>query len=118
MATKKRGSLLKWIIVLAILAAGTWAGLRYWSRSGNAEPEFKTRPGRRGDVTQMVTANGSLTTVQVVEVGSQISGVITALKADYNSQVKAGEIVAQIDPATYERALGQAEAELANAQAA
>jgi len=54
----------------------------------------------------------------MVEVGSQISGVITAIKVDFNSLVKSNDVVAQIDPATYERALGQAEAELANAEAA
>jgi HlyD family secretion protein len=80
--------------------------------------EYKTSPVTHGDVTQIVTANGSLNPVQLVEVGSQISGVITAIKADFNSRVKAGDIVAQIDPATYERAQGQAEAELASAQAA
>jgi HlyD family secretion protein len=80
--------------------------------------EYKTSPVARGDVTQIVTANGSLNPVQLVEVGSQISGVITEIKVDFNSQVKAGDIVAQIDPATYERAKGQAEAELASAHAA
>jgi len=80
--------------------------------------EYKTSPVTRGDVTQIVTANGSLNPVQLVEVGSQISGVITTIKVDYNSPVKAGEIVAQIDPATYERAEGQAKAELASAEAA
>jgi HlyD family secretion protein len=79
--------------------------------------EYKTSPVTRGDVVQTVTANGSLTPVQLVEVGSQISGVITEIKADFNSHVRAGDIVAQIDPATYERAQGQAEAELANAEA-
>jgi HlyD family secretion protein len=80
--------------------------------------DYKTSPVTRGDVTQFVTANGTLTPVQLVEVGSQISGVITEIKVDFNSRVKAGDIVAQIDPATYERALGQVEAELANAEAA
>lgn len=83
-----------------------------------AEVEYKTSPVTRGDVTQLVTANGSLNPVQLVEVGSQISGVITEIKADFNSRVKAGDVVAQIDPATYERARGQAEAELASAKAA
>jgi HlyD family secretion protein len=80
--------------------------------------EYKTSPVTRGDVIQIVTANGTLTPVQLVEVGSQISGVITEIKVDFNSHVKAGDVVAQIDPATYERAMGQAEAELANAEAA
>lgn len=80
--------------------------------------EYKTSPVTRGNVTQIVTANGSLNPVQTVEVGSQISGVITEIKVDFNSHVKAGEVVAQIDPATYERAKGQAQAELASAEAA
>jgi len=100
------------------LAGGIWVGFRYWTRPQTAAMEYKTSPVTRGDVTQIVTANGSLTPVQLVEVGSQISGVITEIKVDFNSHVKAGDIVAQIDPATYERAQGQAEAELASTEAA
>jgi len=100
------------------LAGGVWVGFRYWTRPQTAAMEYKTSPVTRGDVTQIVTANGSLTPVQLVEVGSQISGVITEIKVDFNSHVKAGDIVAQIDPATYERAQGQAEAELASTEAA
>jgi HlyD family secretion protein len=106
------------VTVLAVLAAGIWAALRYWAHPQSTETEYKTSPVTRGDVTQIVTANGSLNPVQLVEVGSQISGVITKINADFNSRVKAGDIIAQIDPATYERAQGQAEAELASAQAA
>src|SRR5204863_9464094 len=98
-------------------AAGIWAGFRYWTRPQTAAMEYKNSPVTRGDVTQLVTANGSLTPVQLVEVGSQISGVITEIKVDFNSRVKAGDIVAQIDPATYERAQGEAEAELASSEA-
>src|SRR5690349_16084186 len=115
---RRRGSRLNWVVILVVLAGGVWAGLRYWNRPASTEMEYKTSPVTRGDVTQIVTANGSLNPVQLVEVGSQISGVITAIKVDFNSRVKAGDIVAQIDPATYERAKGQAEAELASAKAA
>lgn len=114
---KRRGRWFTRGIILIVLAGGIWAGIRYWTRPSNAATDYKTSAVTRGDVTQFVTANGSLTPVQLVEVGSQISGVITAIKVDFNSRVKAGDIVAQIDPATYERALGQAEAELANAEA-
>ena len=117
-AVKRRGSWVKWAITLVVLAAGGWLGFRYWTARPGVETEYKTSPVTRGDVTQIVTANGSLNPVQLVEVGSQISGVITEIKVDYNAHVKAGDIVAQIDPATYERAKGQAEAELASAQAA
>lgn len=108
----------KWGVIVVVLGLAGWAAFRYWSRPARAELEYKTSPVTRGDVTQIVTANGSLNPVQLVEVGSQISGVITEINADFNSRVKAGDIVAQIDPATYERAKGQAEAELASAQAA
>ena len=117
-ANRRRGGWLKWGVILVVLAGGVWVGVRLWARAPGAEMEYKTSPVTRGDVTQIVTANGSLNPVQLVEVGSQISGVITAIKVDFNSRVKAGDIVAQIDPATYERAQGQAEAELASAQAA
>src|SRR5512138_741232 len=117
-ASKRRRPWLKWGVVLIALAGVTWAGKRYWAPSSTAEMDYKTSPVTRGDVTQIVTANGSLSPVQLVEVGSQISGVITEIKVDFNSHVKAGDIIAQIDPATYQRARGQAEAELASAEAA
>lgn len=117
-AAKRRGSWLTRSILLIVVAGGIWAGIYFWTRPARAATEYKTAAVTRGDITQFVTANGSLTPVQLVEVGSQISGTITEVKVDFNSRVKAGDIVAQIDPATYERALGQAEAELANAEAA
>ncbi len=106
------------LVVLVALAAAVWGGYRYWGRPATVATEFKTSPVERGDVTQIVTANGFLNPVQLVEVGSQISGSITEIKVDFNSHVKKGDVVAQIDPATYERAKRQAEAELASAQAA
>ncbi len=115
---RRRFSWLKWAIILVILGGGIWAGRRYWAAPPGTEMEYKTSPVSRGDIIQIVTANGSLNPVQLVEVGSQISGAITEIKVDFNSQVKAGDIVAQIDPAIYERAKGQAEAELVSAQAA
>ena len=115
---KRRRPWLKWCVVLLVLAAVIWAGRRYWAPSSSAEIDYKTSPVSRGDVTQIVTANGSLNPVQLVEVGSQISGSITEIKVDFNSRVKAGDVIAQIDPATYQRARGQAEAELASAEAA
>jgi len=117
-ASRRGVSWSKWGVIVVVLGVAGWAAFRYWNRPAHAELEYKTSPVTRGDVTQIVTANGSLNPVQLVEVGSQISGVITEINVDFNSRVKAGDIVAQIDPATYERAKGQAEAELASAQAA
>ena len=106
MPSRHRSSWPKWVVILVVLSAAGWAAFRDRNRQPRAELEYKTSPVTRGDVTQIVTANGSLNPVQLVEVGSQISGVITEIKADFNSRVKAGDIVAQIDPATYERATG------------
>lgn len=107
------------LVFVATLGGGGYFGWQWWQgRGAAATVEYKTTAVARGDIVQSVEANGSLVPVRLVEVGSQISGVITEIKADFNSRVKEGDIVAQIDPATYERALGQAEAELANAEAA
>src|ERR1051326_2282024 len=72
----------------------------------------------RGPITQAVTATGTLNPVVNVQVGSQVSGNISKLFADFNSQVKAGQVVAQIDPALFQATVTQAEGDLANAQAA
>src|SRR6478672_6715073 len=71
----------------------------------------------RGPITQAVTATGTLNPVVNVQVGSQVSGNIAKLFADFNSQVKAGQVVAQIDPALFQATVTQAEGDLANAQA-
>src|SRR5256712_1481330 len=72
----------------------------------------------RGPMTQAVTATGTLNPVINVQVGSQVSGNIAKLFADFNSQVKAGQVVAQIDPAIFQATVTQAEGDLASAQAA
>src|ERR1700746_1834414 len=72
----------------------------------------------RGPITQAVTATGTLNPVVNVQVGSQVSGNIAKLFSDFNSQVKAGQVVAQIDPALFQATVTQAEGDLASAQAA
>lgn len=117
MPSSRNVSWFRWFLLL-LVAGGGYAGYRYWKRPAAPPVEYRTATVSRGDIVQAVTANGSLNPVRNVEVGSQISGIITKINVDFNSKVKAGDVIAQIDPATYERALVQAEAELANAQAA
>jgi HlyD family secretion protein len=74
-------------------------------------------PVQRGDINQHVTASGTLQAVVSVDVGSQVSGKIQSLKADFNSPVKKGELIAEIDPSVYQAALSQAEGDLASAEA-
>jgi HlyD family secretion protein len=86
-------------------------------RNGGAA-NYQTATITRGPITQAVTATGTLNPVVNVQVGSQVSGNIAKLFVDFNSQVKAGEVVAQIDPALFQATVTQAEGDLANAQAA
>src|SRR6185369_6422117 len=79
---------------------------------------YQTEAVVRGNLTQFVTATGQLNPVTQVEVGSQISGVIQKLFVDFNSPVTNGEVIAQLDPATYEAVVTQTEGGLASAKAA
>src|SRR6184192_1748901 len=86
-------------------------------RNGRAE-NYQVATVTRSAITQAVTATGTLNPVVNVQVGSQVSGNISKLFADFNSQVKSGQVVAQIDPALFQAAVTQAEGDLATAQAA
>ena len=79
---------------------------------------YQTATVTQGPITQLVTATGTLNPVVNVQVGSQVSGNIAKLFADFNSEVKAGQVVAQIDPMLFQAAVTQAEGDVANAQAA
>src|SRR5204863_4632098 len=99
------------IIALLIIAAV----LRQCRNGGAAH--YQAAMMTRGPGTQAVTATGTLNPVINVQVGSQVSGNIAKLFADFNSQVKAGQVVAQIDPALFQATVTQAEGDLASAQA-
>lgn len=106
-------------MVLAVVLAGAAYGVyRYQQTEEKSAPEYRTASVTRGDITQSVTANGQISAVKDVQVGSQISGTIKEIKADFNSQVKEGEVIAQIDPSTYERNVDEAVAQLTSAKAA
>ena len=99
--------------VMAMLAVLAVAGCK---PSGGAL-KYETAPVARGEIVQHVTASGTLSAVVSVDVGSQVSGKIVALYVDFNSPVKKGQLVAEIDPTVYDAALRQSEGELASAQA-
>ena len=90
-----------------------------FSRFGKSSAaQFQTATVTRGPITQTVTATGTLNPVVNVQVGSQVSGNIQKLFADFNSKVKADDVVARIDPVLFQATVTQAEGDLANAQAA
>jgi len=100
--------------VLVVLVVAGYALYRH----GRAEPlNFKSETVSRGDLTQTVTATGTLNPVTSVQVGCQVSGTIQTNYVDFNSQVKAGQLISQIDPRLYQAQVAQAEADLANATA-
>jgi HlyD family secretion protein len=109
---KKRLPLIIGIVALVVI------GLLFSKcRSGSGQ-SFQTVAVTRGPITQAVTATGTLNPVQNVQVGSQVSGNIQKLFADFNSIVKAGQVIAQIDPVVFQANVNQAEGELENARAA
>lgn len=92
-----------------------------WARRSHATesscPLFKTATVQPGDITQRVTTSGTLSALTTVTVGSQVSGNIAKLLVDYNAVVTAGQLLAEIEPSTYQARLVQAEADLLSAQA-
>ena len=108
---------MKWTIIfvagVVVIAGVVW----YFKRGKNDAPQYQTMTVGRGELTQLVTATGTLNPVVNVTVGSQVSGIISKLNVDYNSMVKSNEVIAEIDPSTYRAAAEQAAADLANAKA-
>jgi len=104
-----------WIFGAAIvfIGLGAWALLR--RQSGT---EYRTAAVDRGDIEATVTASGSLNAVVTVQVGSQVSGNISELHADFNTPVKKGQLVARIDPQLFQAQVNQAKATLEAARAA
>ena len=103
------------ILVTVVLVAAAFLLRRCTSGSGVT---YQTAAVTRGPITQAVTATGTLNPVQNVQVGSQVSGNIQKLFVDFNSTVKAGQVIAQIDPVVFQANVNQAEGDLANARAA
>jgi HlyD family secretion protein len=100
-------------VAVAVLAVG--AGLVLRGRA--AEIRYVTATVDRGDVLDVVGATGTLQAVTTVQVGSQVSGTIQSLYADFNSTVRKGQVLARLDPSLLQARLGQVQAGLASAQA-
>ena len=108
----------RWILIVvvgaALAAGGGWA----WWHAKSAKPtEYRFARIERGDLVQTVRATGTVQPIKLVQVGTQVNGPITKLYVDYNDEVKAGALVAQIDPIVYEAHLAQDTANLAQSEA-
>src|SRR6266699_1257927 len=105
----------KWLIVAGVaVVAGLFGALRL--NTGEQAQHF-TAKVERGDIHDVVEATGTINSVITVQVGSQVSGSVAKLNADFNSRVHKGDVVALIDPALFNGALLQATADLKNAKA-
>lgn len=102
---------------LALVAAAAYGAYRYWGPNGE-QPRYKFGKVERGPITAVVSATGTLNPVVSVQVGSQVSGQIREILVDFNSPVKAGQLIARIDPETFQLRVRQAEADLEATRAA
>jgi HlyD family secretion protein len=107
--------LIGWIVALGLIGGGA-----YWwysKKEATAKLEYRTATVTRGDVAQIVTANGSLNAVTNVSVGALVSALVQKIYVDHNSKVTNGQLIAELDPATYQARLTQATADLSSAKA-
>src|SRR5436190_8078856 len=104
------------IILLIIAAVGAGAGAYYMRRNGG-EVQVNTSPITRGEIIDTVGSTGTLQAVTTVQVGSQVSGNISWLGADFNSIVKVGQVIARLDPSLFQAQVDQSKANLLKAQA-
>jgi len=101
-------------IVLLLGAAAIWW---FMPSKASAEGRYTAMPLEHGDITQSVAANGTLNPVVLVSVGSQVSGIVNKIYADFNGIVKAGQVLLELDPTLNRAQLQQSEANLASAEA-
>jgi HlyD family secretion protein len=102
------------LILIILVGAGTFAAFRLTRKP---EAEYFTAKVEQGDIRQVIEATGTINPVTLVQVGSQVSGMISRLYVDFNSKVKQGDVIAEIDPKLFQGAVLQAQADLQNAQA-
>ncbi|WP_078059749.1 efflux RND transporter periplasmic adaptor subunit [Xanthomonas massiliensis] len=120
-----RSSRWRWALaVLAVLVVAAAGGYAWHQRGSAAADGWRTAPVERGDIRVAISATGTLSAISTVTVGSQISGQVTDVLVDYNDPVKKDQVIARIDPSTYQAQIRQgdalvaaARATLANAQA-
>jgi len=105
------------LLLVALIVAATISVGAYYSHRGEAAIALTTEAAARGDIVTAIQSTGTLEAVTTVQVGSQVSGIIEALNADFNSMVRKGQVLAKLDQSTFASALEQAQASLVSAEA-
>jgi HlyD family secretion protein len=101
-------------VLVILVVAGALAAFRL---TRTTDPEYFTAKVEKGDIRQVIEATGTINPVTSVQVGSQVSGMISKLYVDFNSKVTKGQVIAEIDPKLFQGAVLQAQADLQNTQA-
>ena len=104
-------------IIIALLAATGLTVGAYYTRRADAVPEVVTATVSRGDIISVIAATGTVEAVTTVQVGTQVSGNIQALYADFNSIVRKGQVIARLDPSLFQTQVDSARANLSSADA-
>jgi HlyD family secretion protein len=108
----------KWMIGTTLaLALGAWFLYGLTQPAQDPATRYKTQVVDVGDIRQIITANGTLNPVVLVNVGTQVSGTVKSLFADFNQRVAPGQVLAELDPSLFHAALAQSQATLLSAQA-
>jgi HlyD family secretion protein len=111
----------KWLkrsVAVAFLVIVAAAGVVIWKTSGTSDSaQFKTEEVKRGDLTVIVTATGTLQPTNKVDVGSELSGIVKTVEVDYNDRVKIGQVLARLDTSKLEAQVTQSRAALDSAKA-
>jgi HlyD family secretion protein len=108
------GKIVTYLVIAAAVGGGAWY---YFKKKADVPPQMTSITVTRGEIIQAVTATGALEAVVEVDVSSQVSGLVVDVLVDYNDKVKAGDVLARLDPSTYEQRLKQVEADLASTEA-
>lgn len=113
MQRRTRGWVTVMTVLLVVAGAGGW---HWWSRPREAASPFTTATVTRGNIVETVNATGTVQAVTTVQVGTQVSGSIKALYADFNSKVRQGQVIAELEPSLFQSQVEQARASLLRLQ--
>ncbi len=119
-ASGKRDKRSRWrgrLLILLILAAAAAAAAYFYAGSGQSEVSYTTQPAKRGALTVLVTATGSVQPTEQVDISSELSGTVRDVNVDYNSTIKAGDVLAQLDTNKLEADVKSSRAKVNSAKA-
>jgi len=109
---------LGYFVLIVVLLGGGYFAWKAFAPAAEAEPSYKLAKVERGDIVQLAQANGTINPVSVINVGTQISGVVRTINADFNQIVEQGQVLAELDKRVLEASLAQSAAQLRKARAA